>query len=95
MLSDRLWNQIKKPWENLVVVKLLRRPIGCTMLKNHIKDLWQLIGYFKVIDLDNSFFPIQLALGRPCEGHAWRPLDNHRTLPYNSAMNLRFSCCYS
>ncbi|EEF35713.1 conserved hypothetical protein [Ricinus communis] len=42
-----------------------------------------------------SLATYRLALGRPCEGHAWRPLDNHRTLPYNSAMNLRFSCCYS
>ncbi|EEF33137.1 conserved hypothetical protein [Ricinus communis] len=46
LLSDRLRNELSKPWENSVVVKLLEKK-SYTMLNNRIKSLWKIKDCYK------------------------------------------------
>ncbi|XVF34418.1 hypothetical protein REPUB_Repub18cG0057400 [Reevesia pubescens] len=43
--------QIKEPWKNTLIVKLLGRPISYTYLCNRVKQLWSLKGSFEAVDM--------------------------------------------
>ncbi|KAH9745834.1 DUF4283 domain-containing protein [Citrus sinensis] len=58
--SQRIHEKLVKPWQNLVVVKLLGRNIGYKVLYNRLKVMWHMIPDFSVIDLENNYFLIRL-----------------------------------
>ena len=58
--SKRIQDKLIKPWQNSVVVKLLRRNIGYKALCNRLKVMWHQIHDFSVIDLENNYFLIRL-----------------------------------
>ncbi|KAJ8773828.1 hypothetical protein K2173_008291 [Erythroxylum novogranatense] len=66
-LSSTFKNRLDKNWEHAVIVKLLVRQIGYRLLHNRLKLLWNLSGPFKIIDLENDFFLVNLVEMTDCE----------------------------
>ncbi|KAJ4834664.1 hypothetical protein Tsubulata_034493 [Turnera subulata] len=58
-LSEAVKARMNKPWSQAVVVKLLGRQIGYTILKEKIESLWKPVGAFKIVDLANNFFIVR------------------------------------
>lgn len=50
-LPKRLLEQIRKPWANALIVRLLGKSIGYKMLCIRVKNLWGLQEEFNAIDL--------------------------------------------
>ncbi|GMI87522.1 hypothetical protein like AT2G01050 [Hibiscus trionum] len=42
-----------------LIVRLLRRSISYRVLWNHIQSLWQPLGRFQLVDLDNEYFKVK------------------------------------
>ncbi|XP_050229218.1 uncharacterized protein LOC126678358 [Mercurialis annua] len=61
--SNRVKEELSKPWRRSVVVKLLGRPIGFRNLCNRLKSMWNFTQGFDVIDLENDYFLVKLKSG--------------------------------
>ncbi|KAL9431996.1 hypothetical protein AB3S75_027078 [Citrus x aurantiifolia] len=57
--SQKVHEQLIKPWQSTVVVKLLGRMIGYKALSSRLEILWPNIGGYFVIDLDNRYFLVK------------------------------------
>ncbi|KAL9445616.1 hypothetical protein AB3S75_018585 [Citrus x aurantiifolia] len=57
--SQKVHEQLIKPWQSTVVVKLLGRMIGYKALCSRLEILWPNIGGYSVIDLDNGYFLVK------------------------------------
>ena len=57
--SPKVHEQLIKPWQNTVVVKLLGRRIGYRALCNRLEALWNLTLGFNIIDLENDFYLVR------------------------------------
>ncbi|KAK9111909.1 hypothetical protein Scep_019428 [Stephania cephalantha] len=60
-ISERLLKLTREPWKYAVVVKLIRRNIGYRTLCDKIKEMWRPENDYRVVDMQNNFFMIQLA----------------------------------
>ncbi|KAL9416731.1 hypothetical protein AB3S75_039842 [Citrus x aurantiifolia] len=58
--SQKVHEQLIKPLQSTVVVKLLGRMIGYKALCSRLEILWPNIGGYSVIDLDNGYFLVKL-----------------------------------
>ncbi|KAK9175423.1 hypothetical protein WN944_027430 [Citrus x changshan-huyou] len=58
--SQKVHEQLIKPWQSTVVVKLLGRMIGYKALCSRLETLWPNIEGYSVIDLDNGYFLVKL-----------------------------------
>lgn len=54
--SQKVHEQLIKPRQVTVVVKLLGRMIGYKAVVSRLEALWPNIGGFSVIDLDNGYY---------------------------------------
>lgn len=57
--SQKVHLQLVKPWESIVVMKLLGRSIGYKVLCNRLEALWNMSYDFSVIDLENNYFLVR------------------------------------
>ncbi|ESR42059.1 hypothetical protein CICLE_v10013460mg, partial [Citrus x clementina] len=57
--SRKVHEQLIKPWQSTVVVKLLGRMIGYKALCSQLEILWPNSGRYSVIDLDNGYFLVK------------------------------------
>ncbi|XP_015380884.1 uncharacterized protein LOC107174472 [Citrus sinensis] len=57
--SEKIQAQLRKPWRNTVVVKLLGRTLGYRALCNKLNEVWKTTQGFSVIDLENDFFLVK------------------------------------
>ncbi|XP_024038338.1 uncharacterized protein LOC127903112 [Citrus sinensis] len=57
--SQKVHEQLIKPWQSTVVVKLLGRMIGYKALCSRLEILWPNIGRYSVINLDNGYFLVK------------------------------------
>ncbi|XP_038715029.1 uncharacterized protein LOC120008721 [Tripterygium wilfordii] len=57
--SQKVHEQLIKPWKNTVVVKLLGRSIGYKTLCTRLESLWSMMSEYTVIDLENDYFLIK------------------------------------
>lgn len=53
-------NKVNLPWKYSVIVKLFGRTIGFRALQSRIEALWKPKGRWKVIDLENNYYMIQM-----------------------------------
>ena len=60
--SDRVHKQIDAKLAKAMIVRLLGRSIGLRALKNRIQALWNPMGDFSIIDLDNDYYLIKFSL---------------------------------
>ncbi|KAJ4837427.1 hypothetical protein Tsubulata_012759 [Turnera subulata] len=60
-LSLSFQKRLEKRWEQAVIVQLLGKSISYRVLTAKIRSLWQPVGPFKVIDLENNFFVVKFA----------------------------------
>ncbi|KAJ9189613.1 hypothetical protein P3X46_000882 [Hevea brasiliensis] len=61
ILSERAREHLIRPWKYAVVVRLLGRSIGYKSLCSQIESLWRPNGEYKVIDLSNDYFLVNLS----------------------------------
>lgn len=54
--SMKVREQLIKPWQNAVVVKLLGRHIGYQALCNRLESMWNVASGFNIIDLENDYY---------------------------------------
>ncbi|KAJ8753558.1 hypothetical protein K2173_022799 [Erythroxylum novogranatense] len=55
-LSQNLRTKLDKQWERAVVLKVLGRRVGFSVLSQRLKSLWKLKGRLKMVDLDDEFY---------------------------------------
>lgn len=60
-LSKEKRKELRKPWQNSLIVKLLGKRIGLNLLKDRLGKLWQPSGEIEVIDLDFEFFVVRFS----------------------------------
>ncbi|KAL9450871.1 hypothetical protein AB3S75_012583 [Citrus x aurantiifolia] len=56
VFSQKMQEQLIRPWKNTVIVKLLGRSIGYRSLCNKLESLWRAERGFTVIDLENYYY---------------------------------------
>ncbi|KAJ4822016.1 hypothetical protein Tsubulata_001579 [Turnera subulata] len=58
-LSESFKSRLRKPWESVVVIKLMGKRIGYRVLRSKIQSLWKPQSPFRLIDLENDFFVVR------------------------------------
>lgn len=48
--------EMRKPWRNALIIKLLGKVLGYKALSARVSQLWQLIGKYTVVDLGQDYF---------------------------------------
>lgn len=65
--SNRINQILVKDMANTMVIKLLRRNIGLSILQNKIYNLWKLSSPFHLIDIENGYFLTRFQNKFDCE----------------------------
>ncbi|KAL7213410.1 hypothetical protein ACSBR2_016017 [Camellia fascicularis] len=83
-LPKKLLDQIRRPWANTLIVKLLGKTIEYKMLCTRVKNLWGLQEDFNVIDLGNNYFLFKFSSLEDCahvySGGPWVIMDHYLTV---------------
>ncbi|OMO84846.1 reverse transcriptase [Corchorus capsularis] len=48
--------ELRKPWKNALIVKLLGKILGFKALSSRVQQLWRIEGKYRIIDLGNDYF---------------------------------------
>lgn len=56
ILSELEERCIAKPWEQGVIIKMLKRSIGYRALENRLQVMWAKWGFLNIIDLGQEFY---------------------------------------
>ncbi|XP_050229293.1 uncharacterized protein LOC126678439 [Mercurialis annua] len=98
--SNRVKEELSKPWRKTVVVKLLGRPISFRNFCNRLESMWNFTQGFDVIDLENDFFLVKLRSG--CDvvavltGGPWVMLGHYLSVQmWNEEFNCSMGCVHS
>ncbi|KAI8027891.1 hypothetical protein LOK49_LG02G03828 [Camellia lanceoleosa] len=79
-LPKMLLQEIRQPWTNALIVRLLGKSIGYKMLCIGVKTLWGLQDEFNIIDLDNNYFLFKFSSQEDCamvySGGPWVIMDH-------------------
>ncbi|KAH9666673.1 reverse transcriptase domain-containing protein [Citrus sinensis] len=59
VFSQKMQEQLVRPWKNKVIVKLLGRSIGYRSLCTKLESLWRVEQGFTVIDLENDYYLVR------------------------------------
>ncbi|KAH9751258.1 putative ribonuclease H protein [Citrus sinensis] len=59
VFSQKMQEQLVRPWKNTVIVKLLGRSIGYRSLCTKLESLWRVERGFIVIDLENDYYLVR------------------------------------
>ncbi|KAI7980939.1 hypothetical protein LOK49_Contig90G00002 [Camellia lanceoleosa] len=65
-LTKKLLENIRKPWENALIIRLLGKNIGYRMLCSRVKNIWGLQGEFNAIDLGSNYFLFKFSEQEDC-----------------------------
>ncbi|XP_057451938.1 uncharacterized protein LOC130743727 [Lotus japonicus] len=60
-ITKRELKEACKPWRKAIIVKLLGKKLGLSLLRIRLERLWQPMGDMEVIDLDNEFYIIRFS----------------------------------
>lgn len=59
MFDEKLLSELCGSWQKALVVNLLGKTVGYTIMKEHLTKLWKLQGDFEIMDVDNGFFMVK------------------------------------
>ena len=59
VFSQKMQEQLVRPWKNTMIVKLLGRSIGYRSLCTKLESLWRVERGFTVIDLENDYYLVR------------------------------------
>ncbi|XP_028119243.1 uncharacterized protein LOC114316766 [Camellia sinensis] len=80
-LPKQLLQQIRQPWTNSLIVRLLGKNIGYRLLCTKVRNLWALQDEFNAIDLGNNNFVFKFSSQEDCahvySGGPWVILDHY------------------
>ncbi|CAL5384092.1 unnamed protein product [Camellia sinensis] len=83
-LPRKLLQQIRQPWANTLIVRLLGKSIGYRMLCTRVRNLWGLQDDFNAIDLGNNYFLFKFSSQEDCSrvysGGPWMIMDHYLTV---------------
>ncbi|KAL7178613.1 hypothetical protein ACSBR1_042044 [Camellia fascicularis] len=65
-LPKKLLKEIRQPWANALLIRLLGKSIGYGMLCSRVKTLWGLQDDFNAIDLGNNYFLFKFSSQEDC-----------------------------
>lgn len=51
LVADSVKNKLKVPWEDALLVKLLGKNVGYTVMQNKLKNLWKPVGGMDIMDV--------------------------------------------
>ncbi|XP_057425674.1 uncharacterized protein LOC130719039 [Lotus japonicus] len=60
-ISKEKRKELRKPWQNSIIVKLLGKRVGLGLMKDRLSKLWHPAGEMEVIDLDFDFYVVRFA----------------------------------
>ncbi|KAH9803418.1 putative ribonuclease H protein [Citrus sinensis] len=67
VFSQKMQEQLVRPWKNTVIVKLLGRSIGYRSLCTKLESLWRVERGFTVIDLENDYYLVRFGIEEDVE----------------------------
>ncbi|KAL7260510.1 hypothetical protein ACSBR1_006225 [Camellia fascicularis] len=80
-LPKKLLQQIRQPWTNTLIVRLLGKSIRYRLLCAKVKNLWTLQEEFTAIDLGNNYFLFKFSSREDCDhvymGGPWVIMDHY------------------
>lgn len=59
-IAPQVYNEMCKPWEDFLVIKLLSKRIGYQALCARLKTLWKLSSGYEVRDVRHDYFLVKL-----------------------------------
>ncbi|KAI7985655.1 hypothetical protein LOK49_LG14G00767 [Camellia lanceoleosa] len=87
-LPKQLLQQIRQPWNNSLILRLLGKSIGYQMLCTKVRNQWTLQDEFNAIDLGNNYFFFKFSSHKDC-AHVYSggPVDHRKELRRYKAPN--------
>ncbi|KAI8015444.1 hypothetical protein LOK49_LG05G01489 [Camellia lanceoleosa] len=83
-LPRKLLQEIRQPWANALIIRLLGKSIGYRLLRARVKTLWRLQDDFTTIDLSNSYFLFKFSSQEDCamvySSGPWVIMDHYLTV---------------
>ncbi|XP_057418764.1 uncharacterized protein LOC130712971 [Lotus japonicus] len=69
------------PWKNALVVGLLGKRLGYRTMKSRLSSIWQLVGEFDLLDIDNGFYMVKFDRDedrkKVMDGGPWMIFDHY------------------
>ncbi|OMO53937.1 reverse transcriptase [Corchorus capsularis] len=59
--------ELRKPWNNALIVKLLGKILGFKALSSRVQQLWRIEGKYRIIDLGNDYFCFKFQKRKDCK----------------------------
>lgn len=73
--------ELSRPWEDALIVKLLDKKIGFITMRERLKAIWRLAGGFDLMDVGNGVFMVKCDLEedrkKVMEGGPWMIFDHY------------------
>ncbi|KAJ7978170.1 reverse transcriptase [Quillaja saponaria] len=83
-LSREEEREIRKPWRNTLIFKLMGRSIGYNFLLKKLSQMWQPTEPLEIVDIGNEYFVVKLARVedriKALEGGPWMIPDHYLTV---------------
>lgn len=61
-INDKVLEELRLPWKEAVIVKLLGKSLGYFTMRDRLKVTWKLSGGFDIMDVGNGFFMVKFDL---------------------------------
>lgn len=89
--GDRLWpkcyikdcvlEDLRRPWKDAIIVKLLGKSVGFLAMRDRLKAAWKLTGGFDLMDIGHGFFMVKFDLAADRDtvinGGPWMLFDHY------------------
>lgn len=85
-LDKKIFEDLCQCWRDALVIKLLGKNIGCTIMKDRLHRLWKPKGGFDIIDVDNGYYMVKFDMqedkDRIVAGGPWMLFDHYLCVFY-------------
>ncbi|XP_057745166.1 uncharacterized protein LOC130963034 [Arachis stenosperma] len=86
VINEVVLKQLRHPWWDTLIVKLLSRRISLAVLTRRLEAMWGKQGSIEVIDLGNDFFIVKFYSQEDLDfaliGGPWRIFDHYLTISF-------------
>lgn len=59
-LEPNVFQELCTPWKDMLVLKLLWKPLGYNTMKERLQKVWKLQGGLNIMDNDDGFYMVKL-----------------------------------
>lgn len=83
-IDESVFEGLYAPWQDALVIKLLRKSLGYSIMKERLSRLWKLSASFEIMDIGNDFFMVkfkeEVDRVKVIKGGPWMIFDHYLTM---------------